>query len=145
MSVAGTGDRMRIVVYYAVWATICAAAAGTATAFLHTWLFSYSPGRSAVMQTLFSDIVTALAIAAGQGAVALVTGSVLAQMGRELRLTVLLGLLIGVFDFVMFVLQMAVPVTELGWVPDIIILVVATAAITALGGGAGSRASAPGG
>jgi hypothetical protein len=143
VSATGTGDRIRIVVYYAVWATICAAAAGTATALLHTWLFSYSPGRSAVMQTLFSDIVTALAIAAGQGAVALLTGSVLAQMGRELRLTVLLGLLIGVFDFVMFVLQMAVPVTELGWVPDIIILVVATAAITAVG--AGPRGSAPGG
>lgn len=143
MSATATGDRIRIVVYYAVWATICAAAAGIATALLHTWFFSYSPGRSAVMQTLFGGIVTALAIAAGQGAVALFTGSVLARMGRELRLTVLLGLLIGVFDFVMFVLQMAVPATELGWVPDIIILVVVTAAITAIG--AGSRGSAPGG
>jgi hypothetical protein len=41
-----------------------------------------------------------------------------------------------VFDFAMFFLQMAVPVTELGWVPDILILVVATAGITLVGAGA---------
>lgn len=142
MTPEGTGGRMRIVVYYAIWATICAAAAGIATALLHTWFFSYNPSRSAFMETLLGGIITALAMAAGQGAVALLTGSILAQMGRELRLTVLLGLLIGLFDFVMFVLQMAVPATELQWVPDIIILVVATAGITAIGG---TRAAAPGG
>jgi len=46
---------------------------------------------------------------------------------------VLLGLIIGLFDFVMYFLQMAVPVTELGWTPDIAILLVVTIAITAVG------------
>lgn len=128
-----TGDRMRVVVYYAIWATLCAAVAGVVVALIHTGFFSYNPGRSAVVETLVGGIVTALAIAAGQGAVALVTGSVLAQFGRSLNLTVLRGLVIGAFDFVMYFLQMAVPATELGWLPDIAILVVATVAITLIG------------
>ena len=128
-----SGDRMRVVVYYAIWATICAALAGTVVALIHTWFFALNPGRSAVIQNLVQGIVTALAIAAGQGAVALVTGSVLAQLGRSLNYTVLLGLAIGAFDFVMYFLQMAVPKTELGWTPDIVILVVVTAVITAAG------------
>ncbi|HKC41541.1 MAG TPA: hypothetical protein VKC15_18500 [Gemmatimonadales bacterium] len=128
-----SSDRMRVVVYYAIWATLCAAVAGTVVALVHTSFFAFNPGRSAAMQNLFQGIVTALAIAAGQGAVALVTGSLLARFDRSLNLTVLLGLVIGVFDFVMYFLQMAVPRTELGWKPDIAILVVATVAITLLG------------
>jgi hypothetical protein len=128
-----TSDRMRIVVYYAIWATICAAVAGTVVTLIHTWFFSYNPGKTALMETLFGGIVTALAIAAGQGAVALVTGSLLAQLGRTLQYTVLLGLAIGLFDFVMYFLQMAVPATEFGWVPDVIILVAVTGLITAAG------------
>jgi len=128
-----TGDRMRVVVYYAIWATLCATVAGVVVALIHTWFFSFNPGKSAVVQTLVGGIVTALAIAAGQGAVALVTGSLLARLGRTLNLTVLLGLAIGAFDFVMYFLQMAVPATELGWGPDIAILVVAAVAITLLG------------
>jgi len=128
-----TSDRMRVVVYYAIWTTICAAVAGTVVALIHTWFFAFNPGRSAVIQNLVQGIVTALAIAAGQGAVALVTGSLLAQLGRSLHYTVLLGLSIGAFDFVMYFLQMAVPKTELGWTPDIVILVVVTAVITAAG------------
>ena len=128
-----TGDRMRVVVYYAIWATLCAAVAGVVVALIHTWFFSYNPGKSAVLETLFGGIVTALAIAAGQGAVALVTGSLLAQLGRGLNFTVLLGLVIGTFDFVMYFLQMAVPATELGWVPDIVILIAVTVLITAAG------------
>ena len=131
-------DRSRIVIYYSIWATICAAVAGLAIALIHTWFFSYHPGRSAVIETLFSGSMIAVAIAAGQGAVALVTGRVLAQLGRTLNYTLLLGLLIGVFDFVMDFLQMAVPVTELGWIPDLIIIVVVTVAITT----AGSRKAA---
>ena len=128
-----TSDRMRVVVYYAIWATLCAAVAGIVVALIHTGFFAFNPGRSATIQTLVQGIVTALAIAAGQGAVALMTGSLLAQLGRGLNFTVLLGLILGVFDFVMYFLQMAVPVTELGWGPDIAILVVVTALITALG------------
>ncbi len=123
----------RIIVYYSIWATICAAVAGFAIALIHTWFFSYHPGRSAVIETLFSGTVAAVAIAAAQGAVALVTGRVLAQLKRTLQYTVLLGLLIGLFDFVMYFLQMTIPVTEFGWVPDLIIIVAVTAAITAAG------------
>jgi len=132
-----SSERSRVVIYYSIWATICAAVAGLAMALIHTWFFSYHPGRSAVIETLFSGSVIGVAIAAGQGAVALVTGRVLAQLGRTLNYTLLLGLLIGLFDFVMDFLQMTVPVTELGWIPDLIIIVVVTVAITV----AGSRGS----
>ncbi len=128
-----TGDRRRIVIYYAVWATICAALAGVVISFIHTWFFSYNPGRSWVVHTLVSDVIAALALAAGQGAVALVTGSILAQFNRALHGTVLLGLLVGVFDFLMDFVQMVAPATELGWVPDLIVLAAVTIGITALG------------
>jgi hypothetical protein len=128
-----TSGQMRVVVYYAVWATICAAVAGIAVTILHAAFFSFNPGRSAVVETVVNGLLTSLAIAAGQGAVALVTGSVLARLGRGLSFTVLLGLALGLFDFVMNTLQMVVPVTELGWVPDIAILVGATILVTALG------------
>lgn len=131
--VSDYGERMRITTYYALWVIVCAACAGLAIALIHTWFFSYIPSRSGLLDTLFSDAVAALAIAAGQGAVALVTGSVLARTGRVLGATVLLGLLVGAFDFVMCFLQMAVPRTELGWLPDIGILVAVTAAITVFG------------
>src|SRR6185503_19077554 len=133
-----TSDRMRVVVYYAVWATICATVGGILVTLIHTWFFSFNPGKSALLKTLFDGSVTTFAIAAGQGAVALVTGSVLAQFGRGLNYTVLLGLLVGAFDVAMYMLQLAVPATELGWTYDIIILCVAAAAITA----AGARRSA---
>ena len=128
-----TSDRTRIAIYYSIWATMCAAVAGLAVALIHTWFFSYNPGRSAVIETLFSGAVAAVGIAAAQGAVALATGGLLARLGRMLQYTLLLGLLIGVFDFVMYLLQMAVPRTELGWIPDLAIIVVVTVAITAAG------------
>ena len=90
------------------------------------------------IETLFTGAVAAVGIAAAQGAVVLVTGSLLARLGRTLQYTLLLGLLIGLFDFVMYFLQMAVRTTELGWIPDLVIIVVATAAITV----AGSRRAA---
>ena len=131
-------SRTRVVIAYAVWATICAAVAGVAIALIHTAFFSFNPGRSAVVETLVSGLVAAVALAAAQGAVALVTGSLLARLGRTLQYTVLLGLILGLFDFVMYFVQMAVPVTELGWTPDIAILLIVTIAITA----AGSRRTA---
>jgi hypothetical protein len=127
------GERMKIVIGYALWATLCAAVAGVVVSLVHTWFFSYHPGRSGLWSTLFEDVVATLGISAGQGAVALVTGSVFAQLGRPLHATVLLGLVVGVFDFVMNFLQMVVPQTELGWVPDLVILAGATVAITAFG------------
>jgi hypothetical protein len=128
-----TDSRSRIVIAYAVWATICSAAAGFAIALIHTWFFSYHPGRFGAIETLFSGAVLSVAIASGQGAVALVTGSLLARFNRTLQYTVLLGLLIGMFDFVMYFLQMAVPATELNWIPDLAIIVAMTVLVTVLG------------
>ncbi len=133
-------SRTRVVIYYAIWATICAAVAGLVVALIHTWFFSYNPGRSAVIETLFSGVAAAVGIAAAQGALALVTGGLLTRFGRTLQYTLLLGLLIGLFDFVMYFLQMAVPATELGWIPDLAIIVAVTVAITA---GGSRRAPAP--
>ncbi|HYK81893.1 MAG TPA: hypothetical protein VEU55_01995 [Gemmatimonadales bacterium] len=124
---------MKIVVYYAAWATLCAALAGVAISIVHTGFFSYNPGRSWLLHTFVNDVFTAALLAAGQGAVALATGSALAQLGRGLHGTVLLGLLVGAFDFVMNFVQMAAPATELGWVPDLVILALAAIVITVLG------------
>ncbi len=136
-------DRVKIVIWYAAWASVCAAVAGVVVALAHTWFFSYTPTPSARVGTLIEGVETSLALAAGQGAVILVTGSLLAQFGRGLQGTVLLGLLLGLFDFVMYFLQMAIPRLELGWVPDIAILVVVTVLITLLGArGAATTASA---
>ncbi len=138
-----TADRMKIVIGYAVWATLCAVVAGVAISLIHTWFFAHEPGRVGFWGTLFEDGVRTVAIAAGQGAVALVTGSLLAQLGRGLHVTVLLGLLVGAFDFVMNLLQMAVPSTDLGWVPDLVILAVATIVITVLGSRSASAPAPP--
>src|SRR2546428_6250167 len=87
-------NRMRVVIYYAVWATICAALAGIAVALVHTWFFSYHVGRSGFLQALVSDIEAALAIAAGEGAVAVLTGGAPApprgRVGENLRVRLLL-------------------------------------------------------
>jgi hypothetical protein len=138
-----TGDRMKIVIGYAVWATLCAVVAGLAISLIHTVFFSYHETRSGFWRTLVEDAAVTIAIAAGQGAVALVTGSVLTQLGRGLHATVLLGLLVGLFDFVMNFLQMAVPRTELGWVPDLVILAAVTIAITVFGSRSATAPSPP--
>lgn len=129
----GMSLRMRIVLYYAIWATLCAAVAGTAVALIHLWFFSDDTGGNALMQRLLGNVGTALALAAGQGVVAFLAGALLARVGRGLTLTVLLGLALGLFDFVMYIVQMVVPETELGWGPDLLILAAVTVAITALG------------
>src|ERR1051326_8059124 len=74
-----TGDRMKIVIGYALWATVCAAVAGAALSLVHTWFFSYHAGRPGFWSTLLEDFATTLGIAAGQGAVALVGGSIQAR------------------------------------------------------------------
>jgi len=38
--VSDPGDRMKIVIGYALWATVCAAVAGAALSLVHTWFFS---------------------------------------------------------------------------------------------------------
>jgi hypothetical protein len=124
---------MRIVVYYAVWVTLCAAVAGIVMAVAHTAFFSAGVGGSDALQTWWGGVLTAVGIAVGQGVVALLVGSIAARLGYVLNATVLLGLLVGLFDFVMYFVQTTVRVTELGWGPDLAILAVATAVITALG------------
>ena len=138
-----SGDRGRIVIGYAAWATICAAVAGVVISLIHTFFFSYHATGPGLWRTLLEDAVRTVAIAAGQGAVALVTGSILARLGRALHATVLLGLLVGLFDFVMNFLQMVVPRTELGWVPDLIILAGVTIVITVAGSRSAAAPSAP--
>src|SRR5256714_7089255 len=138
-----TGDRMKIVIGYAVWATLCAAVAGVAISLIHTWFFSYHGTRPGLWRTLLEDAAATVGIAAGQGAVALVTGSLLTQLGRGLHATVLLGLLVGLVDVMMNFLQMVVPRTELGWVPDLVILAAATIAITVLCSRSPAAAPAP--
>jgi hypothetical protein len=138
-----TGDRMKIVIGYAVWATLCAVIAGVAISLIHTWFFSYHATRPGFWRTLLEDAAVTVGIAAGQGAVALVTGSVLTRLERGLHATVLLGLLIGLFDFVMNFLQMVVPSTELGWVPDLVILAGVTIAITVFGSRSATAPSPP--
>ena len=127
-----TADRMKIVIGYAVWATLCAAAAGVAISLIHTWFFSYHATRPGLWRTLLEDAAVTVGIA-----------SVLTQLGRGLHATVLLGLLVGLFDFVMNFLQMAVPATELGWVPDLVILAVTTIVITVLGSRSASAPAPP--
>src|SRR3989441_12249812 len=109
-----SSDRMKVVIYYAVWATICAAVAGIAVALLHTWFFSYHVGRSGFLQTLVSDVEAALAIAAGRGAVVGLMGSGRARVGGGLGKTAGLGLPIGLFDFMLNFSQMVGPPTEPG-------------------------------
>src|SRR6266436_4411088 len=104
------GDRMKIVIGYAVWATLCAVVAGVAISLIHTWFFSYHATRPGFWRTLLEDAAVTVGIAAGQGAVALVTGSVL---------------------------------TQLGWVPDLVILAGVTIAITILGSRAATAPSPP--
>jgi hypothetical protein len=125
--------RTRIVIAYAIWAGICAVLAGIVMAFLHTQFFAYIPSRTAFMSTFLGGIATTSAIAAGQAAVILATGSILSHRGFSLQGTVLLGLLIGAFDFVMNLLQLLVPALEPGWAWDVVILAVATVGITLLG------------
>src|SRR5437660_12418775 len=96
--------KTRIVTYYAIWATICAAVAGFVVALIHTSFFSYHPGRSAFPETLFSGAVAAVGIAAGQGAVALGTGSMLGRPGRMRQYTWLVALVLGLFDVGMYLL-----------------------------------------
>ena len=128
-----TGDRMKVVVYYAIWATLCAGAAGVMMSLIHTWFFSFAPSRTAFMETLAGGIAVTVAIAAGQAAVILAAGGLLVRLGFTLQGTVLLGLLVGAFDFVMNLVQLLVPALEPGWAWDLLIIAAATVAITLIG------------
>jgi hypothetical protein len=138
------GDRLRVQAYYAVWAALCASVGGSVVAVLHTLFFSAHGDAAAFVRTLGGDVATALALGAGQGVIAFLAAAALAALGRGLRYTVLLGLVIGVFDLGMYLLQMTVPATELGWGPDLAILAMATVLVT-VAGVAPARVTASGG
>ncbi len=123
-----TGDRMKVVVYYAIWATLCAGAAGVMMSLIYTWFFAPSRGTA-----FMEGIAVTLAIAAGQAAVILAAGGLLVRLGFTLQGTVLLGLLVGAFDFVMNLVQLLVPALEPGWAWDLILIAAATVAITLIG------------
>lgn len=126
-------ERLKVGAYYAIWAAVCASVAGTLVAVVHTVFFSSHPDAAAFLRTLGGDLATALGLAAGQGVVAFVVAALIAALGRGLRYTVLLGLVIALFDLGMYLLQMIVPAAELGWGPDLAVLAAATALVTVAG------------
>ena len=135
-------ERLKVGVYYAIWAAVCASVAGTLVAVVHTLFFNTNPDAAAFLRTLGGDLATALGLGVGQGVVAFVVAALLAALGRGLRYTVLLGLVIALFDLGMYLLQMTVPATELGWGPDLAVLAAATGLVTVAGvAPAGVRAS----
>ena len=130
---ADVNDQSRVVVWFAVWATVCAAVAGIVVLLFDTYLFSHVVHRAAIIRNLVNEGSGILAISAGQGALALVTASALLQFGRALQPTVLLGLLIGAFDFCFDLLQIFVPATEVEWKWKLVIALVAAVVITVSG------------
>ncbi|HWH04656.1 MAG TPA: hypothetical protein VN674_13255 [Gemmatimonadales bacterium] len=130
---ADANDQSRVVVWFAVWATVCAAVAGIVVLLFDTYIFSHLVHRAAIIHNLVDEGSGVLAISAGQGAVALVTASALLQFGRALQPTVLLGLLIGVFDFGFDLLQVFVPATEVEWKWKLVISLLAVLVITVTG------------
>jgi hypothetical protein len=127
------GEQTRVVVWYAVWATICAAAAGAVVALLDSFVLSHLSHRAGILNTFVEEVIGILAIAAGQGAVALVTGSIMAQLGRAVQATVLLGLLIGAFDFLFDLVQILVPATEVEWLWKLVASLVVAVGVTLWG------------
>lgn len=140
---AEASDQSRVAVWYAVWATACAAVAGIVVLLLDTYLFSRIGHRAAVVGSLVDEGGGVLAISAGQGAVALVAAGGLMQLGRSLQATVLLGLLVGVFDFVFDLLQVFVPPVEVEWKWKLVIGLAAALVITAAGARKEQSAAAP--
>jgi len=140
---AEASDQTRVAVWYAVWATACAAVAGIVVLLLDTYVFGRFGHRSAVAFSLVDEGGGVLAIAAGQGAIALATASIAMQLNRSLQATVALGLLIGVFDLVFDLLQFFVPSVEVEWKWKLVIGLAAALIITAAGSHKAASAPAP--
>ena len=130
---ADANDQSRVVVWFAVWATVCAAVAGIVVLLFDIYLFSHLGHRAAIIRNVVDEGSFVLAISAGQGALALVTAGALLQFGRALQPTVLLGLLIGTFDFLFDLLQVFVPATEVEWKWKLVIALLAAVVITVSG------------
>jgi len=124
--------RVKVVTYYAAWVALCGFVGGLVVAGVHTAGVAMATGADQWI-VIFGDAATVAAIAAGQGLVALATGLVVHALGRTLRATVLLGLIVGGVDCGLYLLQMLVPATELGWGPDLAILAALVVLVTAAG------------
>ncbi len=129
-------SQKKVVISYAVWATICAAVAVGAATLVDVLFIHPSLRDSAVPGQLRAWAIDAGAGVGLQGIVTLVTGSVLVLGGRTLRYTVLLGLAIGLFDFALVMLLNLVAAANPGYLPTLVILAAGAAAITLLGQGA---------
>jgi hypothetical protein len=125
---------MRIVTYYAVWVAVCALVGGVVVAGANTLHLAMGMGIDQwIVYHFLGGAATVGVIALGQGVVALVSGIALHALGRTLRATVLLGVVIGLFDLAMYLVQWLIPATELGWSRDFIILAAVVAVVTAVG------------
>jgi len=125
---------MRIITYYAVWATLCALVGGVIVAVVNTLHLAMGMGIDQwIVWHFLGGSATVGAIALGQGIVAFVTGAALHALGRTLRATVLLGVAIGLFDLVLYLVQWLIPATELGWTLDFVILGAVVVLVTAIG------------
>ena len=101
---------------------------GLAPAAVHTVLAATSPLSLAWLAT--TDVAVVAGIALGQGIAA--TATALAR-GKGVwyispRRGFAASLAVGAFNGLMYFVQMAVPATELGWIPDLAILALAGAA-----------------
>ncbi len=125
---------MRVVSYYAIWAALCALVGGLVVAGVNTMGLAMSMGVDQMLVWhFFGGAATVGAIAAGQGVVAFASGAALHALGRTLRATVLLGVVIGLFDLVLYLVQWLIPATELGWTRDFMILGAVVVVVTAIG------------
>ncbi len=101
---------------------------GVLPSFIHSVIVTGQPISFALM--LGSDLAVVAAIGAGQGLAAAATA--LARGKGELYISPRRGLLgalgVGAFNALMYLTQMALPATELGWTLDLLILGAAGAA-----------------
>lgn len=124
----GLSEDLGPAAFTGVATALCGTAGGILPALLHTFGAATDPTSFAWLLSM--NFLTVAAIGAGQGAVA--TATALAR-GRGRRYIsskhgVLGALAVGGFDALMYLMQMTIPATELGWTFDLVILGVAGAA-----------------
>ncbi len=102
--------------------TVMGTVGGLLPALVHSVTTTGEPFSFALMLT--TDVAVVAAIAAGQGLAAAATA--LARGKGEFYISPRRGFVasvaVGAFNGLMYFVQMAVPATELGWIPDLAIL-----------------------
>lgn len=95
---------------------------GLAPAVVHT--LTTATGPLGLAWVLTTDVAVVAAIGIGQGvaatATALARGQGIRYISRRRGVVASLG--VGLFNALMYFVQMSVPATELGWIPDLLIL-----------------------